>query len=206
MKAHPQPTRIRLGICVLAAVLGFSLLAFAGNAGLRRMPANAMGALAGPPISVAGLQGAIYVKFDGVDGETMDPAHKGWSTALSFDQAHSGTVSRTSGAGAGRVTFEGLLVTKELDKASPKLADGVCKGKVYPTAVIHVTRALGTNSLTYYKYELKNVLVSSYHVSGTGDAVPVEELMLSFEEIKVTYTEYDANGRSKGDTEYTCKT
>jgi len=169
------------------------------------MPAKAMDALAGPPVGVAGLPGTIYVKFDGVDGETMDPAHQGWSTALSFTQAHTGPVSRTSGAAAGRVTFEGLRVTKELDKASPKLADGVCKGKVYSTAVIHVTRALGTSRPTYYKYELKNALVSSYRVSGTDAAVPVEELTLSFEEIKVTYTEYDGKGVSKGGAEYTCK-
>jgi type VI protein secretion system component Hcp len=61
--------------------------------------------------------------------------------------------------------------------------------------------------VTYYSYELKNVLVTSYNISGAGqsESVPVEQFSLNFEEIKVTYVENDAAGRKKGQIEYTWK-
>ena len=58
--------------------------------------------------------------------------------------------------------------------------------------------------MTYYRYELKNVLVTSYSVSGAAQSedVPSEDFSLNFEEIKVTYTENDNKGKKKGNVEY----
>ena len=108
----------------------------------------------------------------------------------------------------GDVVLTDIQVTKELDKASPKLAEAVCNGKVFPKVEIHLTASYtDAGRVTYYAYELKNVLVTSYHVGGSGqsDDVPVEDLALNFEEIKVTYTENDAAGKKKGNVEYSWK-
>ena len=61
--------------------------------------------------------------------------------------------------------------------------------------------------MTYYAYELKNVQVTSYNISGSGQSedVPSEDFSLNYEEIKVTYTECDEKGGSKGNIEYTWK-
>jgi type VI protein secretion system component Hcp len=61
--------------------------------------------------------------------------------------------------------------------------------------------------VTYYAYELKNVQVISYQISGSGqsESVPTESFALNFEEIKVTYTENDAKGGKKGAVEYSWK-
>jgi len=61
--------------------------------------------------------------------------------------------------------------------------------------------------VTYYAYELKNVLVTSYSVGGSGqsDDVPMEQFSLNYEEIKVTYTENDSKGKKKGNVEYSWK-
>ena len=104
--------------------------------------------------------------------------------------------------------MEDITCTKELDKASPKLAESVCKGKVFPKVEIHLTASItDAGRVTYYAYELKNVMVSSYNVSGSGQSedVPVEDWSLNFEEIKVTYTENDSKGKKKGNVEYTWK-
>jgi type VI secretion system secreted protein Hcp len=102
---------------------------------------------------------------------------------------------------------EEVVVTKALDKASPKLAEAVCRATVFPKVEIHLTRSPGTaGRQTYYAYELKNVQVTSYHVATTAaDSIPVEEVTLNFEEIKATYTEFDELGRSKGNVEYEWK-
>lgn len=101
--------------------------------------------------------------------------------------------------------MEDIVVVKELDKASPKLAEAVCQGEVFPRVEIHLTTSLtDAGRVTYYAYELKNVRIVSYHISGSGQSedVPTEEISLSFEEIKVIYTEFDSAGKAKGNVEY----
>ena len=50
-------------------------------------------------------------------------------------------------------------------------------------------------------------MVTSYLLTGSGQAedVPTEEISLDYEEIKVTYTERDSTGSSKGNVEYSWK-
>ena len=153
---------------------------------------------------------AAYIKFDGIDGEAQDKDHKNWSDILSFNQA----VTKPGGAATGPtrrrgdVILEDIQVTKEIDKASPKIAEAVCLGRVFPKVDIHVTASYtDAGRVPYYCYELKNVQVTSYNIGGSGqsDDVPVEEMSLNFEEIRVTYTETDRAGKKKGNIEYTWK-
>jgi type VI protein secretion system component Hcp len=62
---------------------------------------------------------------------------------------------------------------------------------------------LANSAGTYLKYELKNVMISSYSVSAESGR-PMEQFSINFEEIKVTYTEQVA-GKSSGKVEYTWK-
>jgi type VI secretion system secreted protein Hcp len=152
---------------------------------------------------------ALFIKFDGVDGEAQDKDHKGWSDILSFSwglhKAGAGATGQTRRRGV--ATVEDVVCTKEYDKASPKLSESVCSGKVFPKVEIHNTATYGENRATFLKYELKNVLVTSHNVSaaGGGDAVPTETMSLNFEEVKQTYVEYDAKGGKKGNVEMTWK-
>jgi type VI secretion system secreted protein Hcp len=153
---------------------------------------------------------AAYIKFDGVDGEAQDKDHKSWSDILSFQQAIHQPGSGATGPTRrrGDVVLDDIHVTKELDKASPKLAESICKGKVFPKVDIHVTASTtDAGRVTYYAYELKKVQVTSYNIAGSGQSedVPTEDFSLNFEEIKVTYTENDAEGKKKGNVEYSWK-
>jgi type VI secretion system secreted protein Hcp len=152
---------------------------------------------------------AAYIKFDGTDGEATDKDHKDWTDLAAFSQL---ITKPGQGTGAtrrrGDVILEDLHCTKELDKSSPKIAEAVCKGKVFPKVEIHLTASYtDSGRVTYYAYELKNVQVVSYDISGSGqsDDVPMENFSLNFEEIKVTYTANDNTGKSKGNIEYTWK-
>ena len=152
---------------------------------------------------------ALFIKFDGVDGEANDKDHKNWSDLLSFSwglhKAGAGATGQTRRRGV--VTVEDVVITKEFDKASPKLAESVCSGKIFPKVELHDTATYGEGRATFLKYELKNVMVGSHNVSaaGGGDAVPTETLSLSFEEVKQTYVEFDAKGSKKGTVEMSCK-
>jgi len=153
---------------------------------------------------------AAYIKFEGVDGEAQDKDHKGWSDLGSFQQGITQPGRSATGPTRrrGDVIMDDVVCTKELDKASPKLAESICKGKVFPKVEIDCTASTtDAGRVTYYRYELKNAMVTSYDISGSGQAeeVPMETFSLNFEEIKVTYTECDAAGKSKGNVEYTWK-
>jgi type VI secretion system secreted protein Hcp len=150
---------------------------------------------------------AGYIKFDGIDGESQDKDHKGWSDIDSFSQ---GLVKPGTGTGVQRrrsdVEFQDITISKSLDKASPKLAEAVAKGKVFPKVEIHVTRSYTDKGRqTYYLYELKNVMVTAYQVGGAVQSsdIPMESLALNFEEIKVEYKEAGADGKEKGSVCYT---
>jgi type VI secretion system secreted protein Hcp len=153
---------------------------------------------------------AAYIKFDGVEGEAQDKDHKSWSDLLSFNQGLT-----QPGAGAtgptrrrGDVIVEDIACVKELDKSSPKIAEAVCKGKVFPKVEIHLTASYtDAGRQTYFAFELKNVLVTSYNISGDGqsESVPTETFSLNFEEMKNTYTETDNAGKKKGNVEYSWK-
>lgn len=153
---------------------------------------------------------AAYIKFDGVDGEAKDKDHSGWSDLMSFGQGirQPGSAATGPTRRRGDVILDDIHCNKELDKASPKIAEAVCKGTIYPTVEIDMTASTSdAGRETYYRYELTNVMVTSYNVSGSGqsDEVPIEDISLNFEEIKVTYTEFDSAGKKQGNVEYSWK-
>jgi len=153
---------------------------------------------------------AAYIKFEGIDGESKDAGHDGWTDALSFSHGLTQPGGGSTGATRrrGDVILDDFNIIKELDKSSPKIAEAVCKGKVFSKVKIHLTASY-TNAgrQNYYICELKNVLVTKYNVSGSGQSeeVPTEEISLNFEEIKTTYMETDSSGKKKGSVEYSWK-
>lgn len=199
METRQKRTKVTMSVLVLAGLLAFSLLAIASSL---EPIALSEGILS----SSSGTTTRMYVKFEGLDGEAQDKDHKGWSDILSFSQGQSLPEGGTGPTRRrGDVVFEDIVVVKELDKASPKLAEAVCQGKVFPKVEIHVTASYtDAGRVTYYAYELRNVLIASYYVSGggQGEDVPTEEISFSFEEIKAVYTETDETGKAKGNVEY----
>jgi type VI secretion system secreted protein Hcp len=149
------------------------------------------------------VQGAGFIKFDGVEGESTSSGHEGEIDILSFSwgMSQSGGTTAGRGGGAGKVSMNDLVFTKYVDKASPALMEAVASGKHIPNVVLEIERSPGGDErVPYLKYELKNVIVTSYNVdwnSSQADSVPTEEMSLNFEEIKVTYVERELDG-SKG--------
>ena len=209
MKMKRCSAKVPVATSAVIAVLALSLFAFADDLGIYPGApgfSDTAAIIAPAPAPVADT--AVFLKIDGIDGESQDRDHKDWIDILSFDQ---GQFTSTAGAGGsargrGGCQFEDVALSKQLDKSSPKLAEAVCKGQNFPKVEIHLTSAF-LGGQVYYAYELKNVRVSNYHIGGTspGDR-PTENFSLNFEEIKVTYTEYDpSTGRSQGNVEYTWK-
>lgn len=154
------------------------------------------------------LHAAAFMKFDGIDGESTDAQHSKWIDVLSYDWGIVRPLSTATGSTRTRGSAQSLdfVCVKELDKASPKLMEMITTGQVKPLVEIHLTRNTASGPVTYMKYELKNVIITSWSTSGSaGDQRPTEQVSLNFEEIKVIYTEFDNEGQSKGNVEATWK-
>ena len=123
-------------------------------------------------------------------------------------------------ADGGGLVLEDMAIMKDVDKSTPKLAQAVARGRVFPKFEIEFTSTFGdAGSLPYLRYELSNVRVTNHQIMGGygEDAIQsrfwgsetvnelAESVHVNFEEIKVTYTEYDESGSPRGDTEFNWK-
>jgi type VI secretion system secreted protein Hcp len=153
---------------------------------------------------------AVFAKYDGIDGESKDANHDKWIDVLSVDWGAHKPGGGASGQSRrrGAAVVEDMTLTIEYEKASPKLQEKCLTGEVIKKLEIELTSTYGGARATYLKYELKNVMVTSYQTNASGnDAAgpPTVVIANNFEEVKVTYTEYDDEGSKKGNVETTFK-
>jgi type VI secretion system Hcp family effector len=149
---------------------------------------------------------AIFAKYDGIDGEATDAHHHRWVDILSLDWGAQRADAGATGQGRrrGSAVVEDMVLAFEYEKAAPKLLDRCLKGAVVPKLDIELTATSGGARVTYLKYELKKVMVTSYRVSASGDdgaGPPTVIVANDFEELKVTYTEFDDTGAMVGNVE-----
>ena len=117
----------------------------------------------------------IYLKLDGIQGESTVKGHEKEIVVLSFEQAIDATVITSGGGGSssvGKATFSGLRFRKPLDKSSIPLMLACASCKHIKTAWFSFHRS-GTH-LDFYTVSLEDVVVT--HVAqraGTGTQYPL---------------------------------
>lgn len=104
--------------------------------------------------------------------------------------------------------MEDITITMEYEKASPKLQEKCLLGEIIPKLELELTATYGGARATYLKCELAKVMLTSFQLNASGNdeaGPPTVVIGNNFEEIKVTYTEYDSEGNSKGNVSTTYK-
>ncbi|MCH8906309.1 MAG: type VI secretion system tube protein Hcp [Candidatus Heimdallarchaeota archaeon] len=153
--------------------------------------------------------GGAFLRWEGIEGEATATGHEDEIQILSWSwgatkpgSSYSGLTSRK-----GDVIISDISIVKALDKSSPKLFEYLAEGRVTPQVQLFLTSAFVSGQQTFLEYEFNNVIITSYIQTGTGggELTPLESFSFSFEEIKITYTEYDAEGRSRGTSEVVWK-
>lgn len=138
----------------------------------------------------------VFLKIDGVDGESTDAKHKGAIDVVSFGfgVVQSGTPVGGGGAGAGKASFQDLHVVIRLDKASPRLFVACAAGEHFRNAVLTARRA-GKGQVEFLKVTLSGVFVTSYRGGGAAaEDGPHVEVTLGYERIELQYTPVTAKG------------
>ena len=144
---------------------------------------------------------ALFVKIDGIDGQSTQKGHEGEIEAFNFSETfrQSGTTGGTGGGGgAGKFTPGPVVFTKVQDKASIGLIRFCAKGQHIPTVVITAFRqAADGKTSPYYKITLKDVIVSGINERSSGDQL-LDEVQLVFDSARwetfdpADVTEFDA--------------
>jgi type VI secretion system secreted protein Hcp len=145
------------------------------------------------------MAGDIFLKLEGIEGESTDDTHKKEFSLLSCSTGVSNAGSfgsGTTGGGTAKANFQDVSCAAYVSKASPELFLCCASGKHIPSATVVFRKAGGDAPVEYMKYELKNVMVTSYAVADSHNSgeQTVENFSLNFEEIKVTYTPQASKG------------
>jgi type VI secretion system secreted protein Hcp len=145
----------------------------------------------------------MFLKIEGVDGESADDKHKGEIDVLSFSwgMSQSGSMHISGGGGTGKVNVQDMSVVKYLDKASTVLMQKCSTGKHFPKATLTCRKA-GDKPVEYLIVTMEEVLVTNVSAGGSrGDEVPTESVSLNFAKVKVKYTPQKADGSAGASSE-----
>ncbi|KAF3998075.1 Hcp family type VI secretion system effector [Glaciimonas immobilis] len=143
----------------------------------------------------------MFLKINGIDGESSDKTHKAEIELLSWSWSVSqqSNMHAGSGGGAGKATVDDLEFQHFIDRASPNLIQYCLSGKHIDEAVL-VVRKAGGDPLEYLKLTMNDVLVTHVAPSGVSDdeARPKEDVRLAFSRFKHEYVVQNAQGGSGG--------
>lgn len=146
----------------------------------------------------------MYLKLEGIEGESLDDAHKNEIQVMSFDYGatQSATAHEGGGSTSGRADVHDLTVVKHVDKSSPVLFHYCASGAHIAKATLSVRKSAGAKKVDYLVLTMEQVLISSFKsgAQGTADRV-TETMVLNFATIKVQYTPQKEDGTALASTE-----
>lgn len=146
----------------------------------------------------------VFLKLDGIPGESADSKHKDEIDILSYTQSFRQAINRATGAGGtGKVTCGDITVLKNIDKSSPKLIQYVTTGKHIPKATLTFRTVGGKSQVEYYVVVLEDVLVVAIDQTDQPDPSKiVERVQLNSAKFDFTYREQKIDGTVGGETKF----
>jgi type VI secretion system secreted protein Hcp len=144
-----------------------------------------------------GPSAEIFLKLDGISGESTDQDHKGEIDVEAFTF----NAKRATGSGNGKVKFAPLRVIKVYDASSPKLMQAAASGHHIKSAVLTFRRSGDPNGVEFLTYKLSDIVVSSYQEGGANvDQRTLgsleDEVGLNPAKVQVTEKTVAANGKA----------
>jgi type VI secretion system secreted protein Hcp len=143
-------------------------------------------------INISGQQ-TIFLKLDGIEGNTVHKDYKGWIQVTGLEQSTSNAISFSTGggAGAGKVKFGEFIIKKAIDKTSASLLLNTATGRHLRQAVVAFA---GFDGIATYTITLSDVVLSGITTSSEckPNCITTEQVSLSFAKTEWVYK--DKNG------------
>ncbi len=143
---------------------------------------------------MADLTPDMFLKLEGIQGESTDSAHKNEIDVLSFKwvTTQGGSATTGGGTGAGKAQMNDLAITKHVDRASPVLMAKHLSGATIATAALTLRKAGGA-PLDYAVLTMSNCVVTKIE-HGADDGGHTEVVSLQFSAIQYDYKQQQADG------------
>jgi type VI secretion system secreted protein Hcp len=145
--------------------------------------------------------GEMFLRLDGVEGESLDQTHTKEIEILSW---HWVTVNHVrwdlnQGGQSTKVDVGEIKIDKICDKASVVLYQCSVTGKHIPSAKITCRKNDGDQKVEYLIVDLKDVMVSKVEWTGDGQNQSLNETVeLSFAEFQLNYKVQQDQGDAAG--------
>ena len=143
----------------------------------------------------------MFLKLDGVDGESPDPAHKGEIQINGFRLNAVSPRDAFTNQAAGAVRMSHMTIRAKVDKSTPKLFTKIAKNEKIPSAVLTCRKA-GKEQFEYFKVTLSEVLVVNVKAGDfearEGDVIPQVEFDLAYGKLEMSAKEQTSQGPTSG--------
>ncbi|MDR2091768.1 MAG: type VI secretion system tube protein Hcp [Azoarcus sp.] len=137
----------------------------------------------------------IFVKIEGITGESKQAAHKGWVDVLDFSYSvtQSASMHTGGGGGVGKADFGPVSFSHYLDVASPNLFKYCASGKHIPTVIFSICK-VGGGSQEFARVVLTDVIVANVSPGGASGGGMTETVALSYSKIETKVREQNTDG------------
>ena len=127
----------------------------------------------------------MFLKLDGIAGESKDDKHLNYIDVMSFSW---GASQNIGSEGSGKVSMNDFHFVHRVDKATPLLLLSCAMGKHIPTGILQVRKG-GDRPVQFLQYKLTDILVTSAQQGGheAGGNIPTDQFSLNFSKVEVTY-------------------
>lgn len=154
---------------------------------------------------------SMFVKFDGVDGESQQAGYEGWIEISDYNMTSSAPPSTDLGTGSGvaKPTIHGVSFKTTSGRHTPQINKKYYEGTHYSTVQVVFLKMTGAASAEkYFEMTMSHVFVTSIGNGKSADSLGTESITLLAEEYKQEYFSQDSAGvlTSVGSTTYNTKT
>jgi type VI secretion system secreted protein Hcp len=132
----------------------------------------------------------IFAKLGDIKGESQDDKHKDEIEVLSYSWTVNERVSPNpgpgGGGGGGKASFQDLIITHHLDKATPQLFQACATGQHLKEATI-TQRKAGKTPQEFLIIKMNDVIITGVTHGGNTDVARTESVSMAFSKVDLEY-------------------
>ena len=140
--------------------------------------------------------GALFLNFDGVDGDSQDADHDKWIDILTVNWNISVSVSPAGGSQkeVSKPVFSDITWTQVQDKSFPALFSRISDGTIIKSAEIDFTTSGGKGQRVFFELDFDDVILTSLSLSADANNLPAITGSFTYSKVEVTFIPQDDKG------------
>jgi type VI secretion system secreted protein Hcp len=185
---------------IIAATFAVAAIPSSDGTPVARATAGTDDALLRGGQAIPNAPATMFLKLDGIEGESADAQHAREIDIHSFRFGVDHGTAQAGGSGGGgggsrasRPRFSTVRFDKTYDRASPQLLQAAADGRRIRSAVVTFRRE-GADQQDFLTYTFSDVVVDEYVQGGRQEPPLLESVALDYAKVEVSYRRQNADG------------